>query len=302
MAWLRLLRIAALPSALSNILIGYLLAHQSWQPAMPLVWLLLSSACLYLAGMVLNDVFDIEVDRKERPSRPLPSGAVSLSLARNVGFGLLAAGVLLAATVSTTSLFVAGLLATMVLLYDGPLKKTLVGPLTMGSCRSLNILLGASSAAAIPSIVVWYAIAIGVFVAGITWLAKREAAESQSAATLWPGSLLMVAGMLLIGCSAASVLWNDSDLSNEIVDPKFARIFPVALGFLCLPILRRLAMAVSTASASAVQAAVITSLRSLIIFDACTALLVETGRPVFSIVMLGLLAASWLLGRYTKLT
>ena len=32
--------------------------------------LLLASSCLYLAGMVWNDYFDVEQDKKERPFRP----------------------------------------------------------------------------------------------------------------------------------------------------------------------------------------------------------------------------------------
>ena len=31
----------------------------------------------YTAGMILNDLLDYEVDVRERPERPLPSGAVS---------------------------------------------------------------------------------------------------------------------------------------------------------------------------------------------------------------------------------
>ena len=295
MAWLRLFRIAALPSALSNILIGYLLAHHTWD-LNPLVWLLLSSACIYCAGMVLNDVFDIEVDRQERPSRPIPSGAISLPLARGIGFGLLICGVIVAGLASVTSLITALALATLVCLYDGPLKKTGFGPFAMGACRTLNVLLGASTAASFPAVVVWYAVAIGVFVAGITWLAKREARETQTAATLWPGSILMALGMLLVGLSTSDFLW------SENLNPKYARLFPLAIGFLCLPILRRLALAISTASSGAVQQTVITSLRSLIIFDATMGLLIDSGRPVYSICVLSLLAASMLLGKFTRIT
>ena len=32
----------------------------------------LASGCLYLAGIVLNDVFDREIDARERPTRPIP--------------------------------------------------------------------------------------------------------------------------------------------------------------------------------------------------------------------------------------
>ena len=296
MAWLRLLRIAALPSALSNILIGYLLVHQSWQPPIALAWLLLSSACLYCAGMVLNDVYDLKVDQKERPSRPLPSGAISVSVATKVGFGLLIGGVILALLASVYSFGIAIILGILVFLYDGPLKKTMLGPLTMGSCRTLNILLGASTAGSIPTSVIFYAIAIGVFVSGITWLARREAQETQSAATLWPGSTLMVLGMLLVGFAAWQFLGDGSTSS------RFSRFFPVAFGFICLPIFRRMVLAIATASSQSVQTTVVTSLRSLIVFDACMGLLVENGRPVYSIVILSLLVASSLLGRFTKLT
>lgn len=296
MAWLRLFRIAALPSALANILIGFLLANGSWQPALPLVWLLLASACLYLAGMVLNDVFDIEVDRKERPNRPLPSEAISVRAARSVGFGLLVLGIALAGLASLVSCFFAVGIAILVFLYDGPLKRTVFAPFVMGSCRTMNILLGASTVASIPQVAIWYAAAIGVFIAGVTLLAKREAAESQSASLLLPGGGLMAVGMLSIVYSA----WKFA--SSGMVNPRVAQVLPLAIGFICLPIFRRLTLAISTASGKAVQATVITSLRSLIIFDACMALLIETGRPAYSIVILSLVGASWLLGRITKLT
>ena len=45
------------------------------------------------AARVLNDVFDLEIDRKERPERPLPSGLVSRSAAARFGFALLAGGI-----------------------------------------------------------------------------------------------------------------------------------------------------------------------------------------------------------------
>jgi len=295
MAWLKLLRIAALPSALSNILVGYLLANESWQPS-PLVWLLLSSACLYCSGMILNDVFDVEVDREQRPKSPLPSGAISASLAKQVGVVLLVMGLVFASMVQILSLCVAIALAVAIVLYDGPLKRTPAAPFLMGTCRTLNILLGASCAASIPPVVFWYAGAIGVFVAGITWLAKREALKSQSLKQLVPGSALMVGGLLLVVFAA----WK---FASQAVDgPQLVKSLPLAIGFICLPILRRLAIAWSSASGSAVKATVITSLRSLIVFDACMALLVENGRPIYSIAILGLLAAAWLLGRITRTT
>lgn len=245
--------------------------------------------------MVLNDVFDLKVDQEQRPNRPIASGSISLPLARNVGFGLLICGILLAAMASLLSILFAVLLAVAIYCYDGPLKKTLAAPFAMGSCRSLNILLGASTGV-LSSNVVLYAIAIGIFVAGITWIAKREAVKEQSMATLVPGSVLMVAGMILAGCVASGVF------AAEAGNLKIDRTILLAFGFVCLPILRRLSVALTTASSGSVQAVVITSLRSLIVFDACMAFTIENGRPTYSVVILSLLGVSWLLGRASKMT
>ncbi|RIQ12958.1 UbiA family prenyltransferase, partial [Jiangella rhizosphaerae] len=57
----------------------------------------LASACLYWAGMALNDYADRDLDRLERPERPIPSGRVKPGEALALAAGLTAAGVGLAA-------------------------------------------------------------------------------------------------------------------------------------------------------------------------------------------------------------
>jgi len=91
-AWWQLLRAGNVFTAISNILAGFLLVRGEWQPVLPLFFLILSSAMLYLAGMVLNDVFDLEDDRLHRPERPLPSGRIDPKLAKIVGWGLMVDG------------------------------------------------------------------------------------------------------------------------------------------------------------------------------------------------------------------
>ena len=100
LAWLRLVRVPNLATAAADPLAGYLvvsgLREIGWPPAA--CWVAVAAVvALYAAGMVLNDVCDLELDRVERPERPLPSGAVSVSTAATVGAALLAAGVALAA-------------------------------------------------------------------------------------------------------------------------------------------------------------------------------------------------------------
>src|SRR5262245_5428925 len=85
LAWLRLFRAPNVFTAIADVMMGFFVVHGGFQPTAPvglLVCLAAASALLYMAGMVLNDVFDFEVDAEERPFRPLPSGQISLPLAR----------------------------------------------------------------------------------------------------------------------------------------------------------------------------------------------------------------------------
>src|SRR5688500_5061733 len=133
---------------------GFLFVRHSLEPLGAFACLAAASALLYTAGMVLNDVFDIDIDREERPERPLPSGAISLAVAGTFGFTLLALGVVLGwiaglvlgadAAAPWRSGLVATLLAALVVLYDVWLKRTPLGPIGMGLCRFANVLLGMS--------------------------------------------------------------------------------------------------------------------------------------------------------------
>ena len=75
--YLQLVRLPNLFTAAADPLAGWLLVGgdlgeaRGWGP------LVASGVALYAGGMVLNDVFDYEVDRLERPGRPLPSGRSS---------------------------------------------------------------------------------------------------------------------------------------------------------------------------------------------------------------------------------
>jgi len=200
--WLRLARVPAVFTALADIFAGFLLTHTHWQPLSTFFLLAGASAALYLSGMVFNDVFDVSRDRRERPGRPIPSGAISASSAAMFGSILMATGLALAAGVGINSLWVAIILSLAILLYDGGLKRTWLGPLSMGTCRFLNLLLGASAAAetfpeiwAMPQI--WVATAMGVYIIGVTWFARSEAGISPRLHLLG-GLVVLNLGLLLL--------------------------------------------------------------------------------------------------------
>ena len=82
------------------------------------------------AGMALNDCFDFEIDRMERPGRPLPSGRVSPAFAAGLGgLGLVArAAPGLAERFDRVGLVVASVLAAVILAYDAGLKRHAARP------------------------------------------------------------------------------------------------------------------------------------------------------------------------------
>jgi 4-hydroxybenzoate polyprenyltransferase len=139
--YLELVRPANVATALADVLAGYAVAGLGNREA--LTWLLLSTACLYAGGVVLNDVFDRDLDRIERPERPIPSGRVPTATAVTIGFTLLAAGIAAALLAAPTAGLIAGATAGLILVYDAWGKRQgLFGPVNMGMCRGLNLLLG----------------------------------------------------------------------------------------------------------------------------------------------------------------
>jgi hypothetical protein len=187
-----------------------------------------SGLSLYAAGMVLNDLYDLELDRVERPERPLPQGRISPQAASAVGHGLLGAGVVCGMLTASSAGWagpagVACLLGMAVWLYDRHAKKTVWGPLVMGSCRSLNWLLGMAAAGGPSAAHEWLIpIGMGMYAGGVTLYARDEAGRSR-VANLAVATLVMLAGLAVAGL--AFLL----ELGAEFCDDHGDRLAPVAL-------------------------------------------------------------------------
>ncbi len=196
--YLQLVRLPNLFTAAADSLAGWLLVRGSLDE--PARWLPLcgASMAIYAGGIALNDAFDVEIDRSERPGRPLPSGRVSLGFAWTFGGGWLLAGVLLAWAASRPSGIVSIVLVACVLLYDAGMKRTFLGPVAMGSCRGLNLLLGLSVAPDFGGPWAWVAAgSLAMFVAGLTVVSRSEVETGRSAG--------VVAGMVVQARAAAGL-------------------------------------------------------------------------------------------------
>jgi 4-hydroxybenzoate polyprenyltransferase len=194
LTYARLLRLPNVFTAWADIgmtlcaVVGYASLEVDANLALRAGLLLIASGCLYCGGMVWNDYFDLEEDRRDRPFRPLASGRISLAAARSIGIFLMVVGWGCAALdprednlISLPGLIVGGILVVAVVLYDARIKRTSFGPIGMASCRFLNVLLGltiADVAAMSWPVRLHLASVIGIYIVGVTWFARTEEKRS----------------------------------------------------------------------------------------------------------------------------
>jgi 4-hydroxybenzoate polyprenyltransferase len=171
----QLARASNLPTVWSNVLAGWILSGQ------PLHWglafALVGGSLVYAGGCTLNDAFDARWDRLHRPTRAIPSGAMTIREVWALGSVQLTAGTGFLLWAGANAWLVAALVA-MILLYDWCHKRNVWAVVAMGLCR---VFLGWSAASILG--VVWppdQAVALWLtglmaYIIGLTLVARREA-------------------------------------------------------------------------------------------------------------------------------
>ncbi|GAB5518003.1 MAG: UbiA family prenyltransferase [Rhodothermales bacterium] len=188
--YLDLARISNSPTVVSNVLVGLALAGYAVFDAHAAL-VAGAMVCFYTAGMVLNDLLDVEIDRRERPSRPLPSGQVPISAAWGITVALFLIGSVMLALTSWAA-FVAGLaLIAMIVLYDAWHKTNPLSPLVMALTRAMVYV------TAFASLTTNWTLNLGLaalmmlsYIVGLTFIAKQEGTPGVLAR--WPLLLLML--------------------------------------------------------------------------------------------------------------
>jgi hypothetical protein len=189
-AWLHLARVSNTPTVVSNSVAGAMLASTAAEAGEVAV-VAGSMALFYTAGMILNDLLDYDVDVRERPERPLPSGAVSRPAALTAVIALFAAGQALL-LLEGTEPFLAGLgLIGLIVLYDAWHKGNPLSPVLMGACRALVYFVAALAVAGeVPLEVATAAAVLLIYIVGLTQVAKAEGGSLLSA---WPLAAVLAA-------------------------------------------------------------------------------------------------------------
>ena len=273
-AYAALVRVPNLFSAPPDILLGgALIAATGGAVSIAgLAGLAVASVLLYAGGTTLNDYFDAEIDARERPERPIPSGTILRRTAGALGVALLAGGILVAfAAAGPRAGLFAVALAAVIALYDGVLKGTPAGFLAMGCARGLDVLLGMAAGtmattAAHPAWALAIPVVVALYIASVTYMAANEATTTErgAVAAAAAGVLLAVLGVL------AAVVTARPPITQTVLVLVLAGGFLVWTG-------RALGPAYATPRPDTVGPAVGTCVLALVVLDAAFAALAGVG-------------------------
>ncbi len=106
----------------------------------------LSGAFIGAAGMVINDVLDVEIDKVNKPDRPLANGAVPLDHAKLLYMVLNAVGLAFGFLLPPAAQYIALFAVLFIYFYSAVLKRTvLLGNLAVGCMTGLAFAYGGAS-------------------------------------------------------------------------------------------------------------------------------------------------------------
>jgi 4-hydroxybenzoate polyprenyltransferase len=205
---LRLARPALAPTAAADVIAGA--AFAGGAPPVKVAAAAAAGMCLYMGGMVLNDLCDRAIDREREPSRPLVAFPALVARARLLAAALFLLGLALGA--------VAGLLlhalavAVLAAAYDLGLKRTFpADALAIGGARAANLSMGLAAGGygdATPALL--YVLGYLLYIAAVSGASRAEdlePAETRRLAICFAGVFLLGAyGVLALGAGPVALL------------------------------------------------------------------------------------------------
>jgi geranylgeranylglycerol-phosphate geranylgeranyltransferase len=114
---------------LNNLITAFAVFIGAWvtgwvDSAPELVFALLSAFLISAGGYVINDFFDLEIDKVNRPERPLPRGKITSKSALLFSFSLFLTGLILSLFIKKAAFFLALCATILLILYSSRLKRT----------------------------------------------------------------------------------------------------------------------------------------------------------------------------------
>lgn len=155
------------------------------------------SLLCYCAGLLQNDYFDAEEDRRDRPDRPIPSGRVNPQVVIGVASGLMGAAMIVAVGIGAATGITVVALIIAITLYNSIVKRIrILGPLFMGLCRGLSFLTGAALfgwQSFHTPLILLSGMFITIYITFVTHIAAGETDRYRAGAMRWaPGATLLI--------------------------------------------------------------------------------------------------------------
>lgn len=98
------------------------------------------------AANAINDVYDLEIDRINRPHRPLPKGEITPAEATVFSIIFFLLGVLSSALINEATLIIAVIFAALLYLYSASLKRrVLIGNITVSLATAFAFIYGGAA-------------------------------------------------------------------------------------------------------------------------------------------------------------
>jgi geranylgeranylglycerol-phosphate geranylgeranyltransferase len=145
-AYVRLLRPSNFVIALLSIVIACALAGGTTVQWEAIAAASLSGALIGAGGMVINDLFDVAIDRINKPDRPLASGSIPTMHAKMMYLLLTASGLMLTIVLPFDARMIAVLAVALIYLYSAVLKGTvLAGNIAVGAMTGLTFIYGGAA-------------------------------------------------------------------------------------------------------------------------------------------------------------
>lgn len=248
--YLQLLRIPGIFTAISNVVMGFLVSQISTDNQILLLPLVVSSGLLYSSGMVLNDYFDYQIDKTQRPTRPIPSGKIRRQSALILGIIFLSGANIAGFFVSIQAVLLTVTISGLILLYSMKIKHiAIIGIFALCLIRVLNVYLGFTAIgfslnlALVPLPLAFLVASIGVL--------SRVETESVTSKTT-------ILNLILIGLSVISLLMVASQ--NEKYD--YLMFFSLFIGLISFSVLK-----FNKKTSTAIQNKITHQLLSIIFLD-----------------------------------
>ena len=138
------------------VVVGEVIASGSVPESSILILGFLAGFFLSGTAMITNDYFDLEVDRVNHPTRPLPSGRISANEVMILGLIFSAAGLVAAGLLGPIALALALVMWIISNLYNWRYKETgLFGNMMVASCLAMLIILGGVAVGQLSNPMLW---------------------------------------------------------------------------------------------------------------------------------------------------